>query len=211
MATPVEEGTPRRRVVLIWCCLLVLVAVVIQAARVGAQRERRDGPDRPWIGLPSNGTDITGWDARRAVEERLHADAPAGSLAAHCGGDAALPAERYVGRIAPGQGLPPLQVVIDVAGDQVTLSPPSGTRWPERAAQAPQRFQRGELKGIREAWTTALLWGQAMPEPVASIDPNGASSRLEACVAGNYALRTGTYAPDVKALYAALAQAIARH
>lgn len=211
MATPVEGGAPHRRVVLIWCCLLVLAAVVVQAARVGAQRERRDASDRPWIGLPANGTDITGLDARRAVEERLHADAPAGSLAVHCGGDAAMPAERYVGRVAPGGGLAPLQVVIDVAGDEVTLSPPRGTRWPEGAAQSPRRFQRGEIKGIREAWTTALLWGQAMPEPPANLDPAGASTRLEACVAGSYALRTGTYGPDVKALYAALARAIAGH
>lgn len=210
MATPVEGGAPRGRVVAIWCCLLVLVVLVIQAARVGAQREQREAADRPWIGLPVGGTDITEFEARRAVEERLHVARPQSSLARECRADGHLPDERYLAWVAPGGSTPPLQVMIDVNGDAVTLSPPAGTHWPDGAATSPPRFLRAELKGVREGWSTPLLWGHDMPSPAIAADPTAAQVRLEACVQGGYALRTATYGPDIKALYAALSRAIAR-
>lgn len=207
MATRVEAAASGR-VVAIWICLLALVAIVLQAGRAGALRERLAAVDRPWIGLPAIGTDVTDLDARRALEQRLHAG-PA-SLALRCGAGNELPPERYIGEVSIGGGSTPLQVVIDVHGDIVTLSPVAGSPWPGIAParqSVPLRFQREQLKGVREAWTTPLLWGRESPGELPG--PDEAQARLEGCVDGGYALRTSHYASDVKALHAALSQAIA--
>lgn len=207
MATPADRGT-RLRVVAIWACLLALAAIVFQAARTGALRERLAAADRPWIGLPATGTDITDLDARQALESRLHAGQD--SLALRCGANGDLPEERYIGWVSLGDPAAALQAVLDVHGDIVVLSPAPGSRWPGIAParqSLPLRFQRDQLKGVHEAWTTALLWGRESPgTPTA---PDTPQSRLEACVEGGYALRTSHYAPDIKALHAALSQAIA--
>jgi len=195
-------------VVAIWICLLALVAIIVQASRAGALREQFAAVDRPWIGLPAIGTDVTDLDARRALEQRLHAG-PA-SLALRCGAGSELPRERYIGEVSVGDGSTPLQVMIDVHGDIVTLAPLAGHPWPgiDPARQAvPLRFQRAQLKGVREAWTTPLLWGRQSPGELGA--PGDAQARLEGCVDGGYALRTSHYAADVKALHAALSQAIA--
>jgi len=207
LATQVERAASGR-VVAIWICLLVLVAIVVQASRAGALREQFAAVDRPWIGLPAIGTDVTDVQARRALEQRLHAGAA--SLALRCGAGSELPDERYIGQVSLGDGSKPLQVLIDVHGDIVTLAPVAGSPWPGVAAArqaVPLRFQREQLKGVREAWTTPLLWGRQSPGELD--EPGQAQARLEGCVEGGYALRTSHYASDVKALHAALSQAIA--